>query len=60
MGKKCVKTLVGIDKTPRNIYLVDIKKAYSHIRRKTPKLPKYEDDDDVTSINPESRNPDFE
>ena len=56
MGKKCVKIILGIHKTPRNIYLCDIKKAYSHVNRKTPKLPKYEDDDDLITINPESRN----
>lgn len=50
MGKKFVKILFGSTKKPRNIYLDDISKAYSYRNKKTPILPKYEDDNDLTMI----------
>ena len=50
MGKKCVKVIQGIAKTPRNIYLDDIRKAYSYQKKKTPKHPKYQDDDDLITM----------
>lgn len=59
MGKKCVKVVQGIAKTPRNIYLDDIRKAYSHQKKKTPKLPKYEADDDLITMSAEIRKHSF-
>lgn len=48
MGKKCVKILYGANKRAKNIYLDDIRKVYSYRIKKTPKLPKYEDENDLT------------
>ena len=55
MGKKCVRVVCGKYKVPRNLHLADIKSAHSFKIRKTPKLPRFDDNSDLLTISSEIR-----